>query len=30
MSDFTFPIEFVLTEDDPDGAVLSGCCQLTR
>ena len=30
MSDFTYPIEFVLTEDDRDGAVLSGCCQLTR
>jgi uncharacterized membrane protein len=30
MSDFTYPIEFVLSEDDSDGAVLSGCCQLTR
>jgi uncharacterized membrane protein len=30
MSDFTYPIEFVLSEDDADGGVLSGCCQLTR
>lgn len=30
MSDFTFPIEFVLTEHGPDGLILSGCCQLMR
>lgn len=30
MSDFTYPIEFVLTEHDAEGEVLSGCCQLQR
>jgi uncharacterized membrane protein len=30
MSDFTYPIEFILTEHRTDGVVLSGCCQLNR
>ena len=30
MSDFTYPIEFVLSGSGPDGPVLSGCCQLKR